>query len=430
MILVSCNIQPFNVWVDKHWEALEPLRSFLSSHGAPIWKTLAALYSVGYWGRLILEDSLQLTKEKQGDDAPLPRWIVSFEAWDAALAAENLPFSAGDLIRAWPTMLARSTDDVSSTLAILREAIPNPEDLYWVIQAAPKVLGHGAAALQHRLVRLQMVLVGELEDILVKNPKVLETRLAIILDNIRLLRESSRSITLFQAFIRARPDVLTWDSVNLKNTLKKTLGALSTIFPAEINSREVIKAKPSVLLLDGSQFGQRWASLEEIARAVPTWQDELDLILADAATGTPAEGENSVVDEVMVNLEKGAFDPLSFGLKTPTAESEPVNDESQESHGTGNLAARRAYSALAELVWSHERRHERLQYLMEELPEECANVSLLSVIVVEIERFERRFPDFQEWRTRQGLKGMKTDRQAKRQQADRNYRNEADDDKS
>lgn len=387
-----------------------PFRNFLKKHDVDEQRTIAFLHRIGYWGhRTMLH---KLPPESGG-------YVHEqvFEEWSTALASEQVPFPAEELIKQWPGMLARPASNLPSTFAILKAAIPDEDDLKFVLGKVPKALGHTPLSLQNRLLKLQLATAGELKDLLVTNPRLLELKLEDILSNVRLLRQNSRSLVIFKQLLEHRPDLMTWRPNDLERRLQGAFSALQNVLPQGLRSEEVIKAKPVLFLLKPGMLTDRWTFIQEATQLLPQWADELETVVAHAAA-MPIGGGNVLTDtargvasgEQHHHGEPGLVpeSPQDLGVKANSDNKEFVFDseseqESESLFSEEQRAGRKAYSAISEMLWTRDRRLQRLRYLAEELPEEAASMSFLSVLLVSLERFQRRFPQFWRWRRDHGL---------------------------
>ena len=343
----------------------------------------------------------------------------AFKEWSEALALEDVPISAPELIKQWPGMLSRPASNLPSTFAILKAAIPNDDDLRFVLNKVPKALGHTPLSLQNRLLKLQLATAGELKDLLVTNPRLLELKLEDILSNVRLLRQNSRSLMIFKQLLEHRPDLATWRPHDLERRLRGACTALANVVPQGLNPEEVIKAKPLLFLLKPGMLIDRWTFIQEATQRLPQWAEELQTVV-DHATAMPAGNAQGTLDPKHASAGGESAGPLvpelpqDLGIGTATS---PVNvpgneefvfdseseAESEAMFSEEQRAGRKAYSAISEMLWTRERRLQRLRYLAQELPEEAGTMSFLSVLLVSLERFQRRFPYFWRWRRDNGL---------------------------
>lgn len=408
-------MQSLEVWLEKHNEALIPFRNFLKKHDADEQRTIAFLYKIGYWGHRTM-----LHKATTPDGGYMHE--QAFKEWTEALAVEDVPISAPELIKQWPGMLARPASNLPSTFAILKAAIPNEDDLRFVLNKVPKALGHTPLSLQNRLLKLQLATAGELKDLLVTNPRLLELKLEDILSNVRLLRQNSRSLMIFKQLLEHRPDLATWRPHDLERRLRGACAALTNVLPQGINPEEVIKAKPLLFLLKPGMLTDRWTFIQEATQLLPQWAEELQTIV-DHATSMPAgntldpkvsgaggESAGPLVPESPRDLGVGTAPlPVNVPGNEEFVFDSELEGESESMFSEEQRAGRKAYSAISEMLWTRERRLQRLRYLAQELPEEAETMSFLSVLLVSLERFQRRFPYFWRWRRDNGLLEVRQD---------------------
>ena len=384
---------------------------------------------------------------KEKPEIEIPIFEVVFSRWQAALKREpSIEFRAEQLLLRWPLMLSRQPTEVGATLAVLSGALPRGTNITQMLYDVPQLIGIPPMALQHRLVSLQIATEGGLQQLLVACPRLMTFDLSSIFSNLRLIREYSRSSREFRSFLYVNPDALVRPKHFLAGAATAVLYRLRSVLqPLGIDAVQVVKAKPHLLLVRASWLPQRWDVLYEMTQSVPHWQEEMEGLIKDAAAGSTllnsssnssgsssdsaARASGSTVDKFNSEkrssvqppawVEDADLDPHSLGLnrenpkernKNSLSSSEVTDTDSATFEKEGNNddvgdadilhKAHVAFSALGEALYMRPWRIERLQYLAAEAPEEAANVSFVSVMAVNLDTFQQRFPGFDDWKNK------------------------------
>jgi hypothetical protein len=357
--------ESYESWLEENDETLEPLREFFRSHEIDDAWAIAELYKNGYWGK-----KLMTSRDQDG----IHPWENALEVWSAAFEAEKLPHSPLDVVRRWPSLLCKTPDCLPGTVAVLRAAIPEEDVLNETISQFPRVLVQSPVKLQHRVLALQMACGMELSRILPKNPQLFYRNLEAIMTNIRFLRENCWTLEHFESLIEYRPNVLSMPPEMVRRNTTSSLEAIKMILPGEADPKFVVRAKPQLILISAAHIDERWNILKSLAEQVPEWQAELDEAIQDIVEAGSAELVASADDAAPETLEDDG------GL-----------DWEKGEWGATTLGA---------ALWSHPKRYERLEFLIE-----SGNIkgtsdhvpSFVDSLTVHLHRFSHRYREFNEW---------------------------------
>ncbi|KAG7672345.1 hypothetical protein NADE_001842 [Nannochloris sp. 'desiccata'] len=441
-------------WFTKHRQDLQPFLTFLHRHGADQTRTVAELYTAGYWGRTVMlppthngKDDTSTKKAPIGlknedsdvnNNAQPQLFEKLFSEWADALEKEDVHLTAADLLQRWPRMLTRQPFKLGTTLAVLRAALPEDgsADVQDLIEKAPRILGIAPLEMQKRLLKLHLATEGEIQRMLVYNPLLLTHSLDNIFSNLRLVREHSRSAREFKSFLYTSPLAIGRPPRILQKSASIVRASLEKVLPHGVDAVEVIKAKPQLLLVKSAWLVQRWESIEDAVQLMDEWKEEFRNLVKDCAdmpssTNDSTTSFSSTLSSLFERMGDGTddipspsppewihkdMDPHSLGVHSEKSRpkmkeiwelDEDTREESADNHDTveneegATIEAvrkgRKAYSALGEALWMRPWRIQRLEYMAEQAPEEAARVSFVSAMAVTLEQFEERFPEFYDW---------------------------------
>ena len=408
-------MQTFESWLADNHEHLKPFVAFLESHGADVERTINTLYASGYWGRKVMFPARAATSEDSEDGSNpsifLP-YEVSFHDWVVTLKQEDLSLTAEDLLQRWPRMLSRQASNLSATLAVLRAALPDALEFNRVIKRVPQLVGAAPMALQHRMMKLQMALEGNLDKYIGSAPHLLTARLDDIFANIRLVREYSRSGKEFSSYLNNNAKSLTRAPIRLASSSTAVIKALKEILPPGIDAVEIVKSKPQLLLVRSSWLSKRWNVIKEYSRKHPAWDQELSQLITNASavpaseiSGGSREHHHTHHNEVSESSSTPPkwtenLEPSEFALDD--SPGDPLTDAPTKDLQLSRevFRARGAYSSVADILRIEPRRVQRLDYILEEYPEEADQLSFAATLTVALRKFQNRFPYFQEWNNR------------------------------
>ena len=379
--------ESYESWLETNDELLEPLREFFRLNEMDASWAIAELYKNGYWGKKLMTGHArrdrggqgERTNEASGEPTMLP-WEKALEVWSAAFEEERLPHSPMDIVRRWPSLLCKTPDCLPGTVAVLRAAIPDEDALNDTIAMFPRVLVQSPVKLQHRVLALQMACGMDLSRILPKNPQLFYRNLDAIMTNIRYLRDHSWTLEHFESLIEYRPNVLSMHPDMVKKNTESSLEALKMILPEGADPKVVVRAKPQLILVPAAHIDERWNILKSMTDRVPEWQAELEEAIQDvreAASGA-SEAETGKID--VTNDED--------------------NDEEMDWE-RGEWGA----TTLGAALWSHPKRYERMQYLLETGKVGSAAdgrqgekvPSFVDILTVHLHRFSHRYQSFNGW---------------------------------
>jgi hypothetical protein len=378
--------ESYETWLKNNSEALEPLREFFRLHEMDAAWAIAELYKNGYWGKKLMTGHAQGKAVRIGVGEPAVDgvstvfpWDEALNVWSAAFESEKLPHSPIDIVRRWPSLLCKTPDCLPGTVAVLRAAIPDEEALNETIAMFPRVLVQSPVKLQHRVLALQMACGMDLSRVLPKNPQLFYRNLDAIMANIRHLREHSWTLEHFESLIDYRPNILSMHPEMVKKNTQSSLEALAMILPTGADPSLVLRAKPQLILISAAHIDERWNILKSMTSQVPEWQAELDEAIQDVMdAGSAANVDRRQAPEIP-NDEGGEEDM----------------DWDQGEWGATTLGA---------ALWSHPKRYERMQYLLETSEvgtDEDARgdhvPSFVDVLTVHLHRFSHRYKGFNEW---------------------------------
>jgi hypothetical protein len=445
-------LQTLESWFTKHKQDLQPFLTFLHRQGADQTRTVAELYTAGYWGRTVMlpptnngkygkstrETPIGLENEdiEVNNNAQPQLFEKLFSEWTDALEKEDVHLTAADLLRLWPRMLTRQPFKLGTTLAVLRAALPEDgsADVQDLIKKAPRILGIAPLEMQKRLLKLHLATEGELQRMLVYDPMLLTHSLDSIFSNLRLVREHSRSAREFKSFLYTSPLAIGRPPKFLQKSASKVRESLKKVLPHSVEAVEVIKAKPQLLLVRSAWLGELWEAIEDAVQLMNEWKEELKKLVDDCA-GMPARSKDGTTTSSLSSLFERMgdgtddipslpspewiqkdMDPHSLGvhleqskpkineiweLDDDAREESTENKDTVENEDDATFEAVRkghkAYSALGEALWMRPWRIQRLEYMAEQAPEEAARVSFVSAMAVTLEQFEERFPEFHDW---------------------------------
>ena len=352
--------ESYEAWLQRNDDTLEPLREFFRLHEIDAAWAIAELYKNGYWGKKLMTGTAQ--------DGTYP-WEKALEIWSAAFEAEKLPHSPLDIVRRWPSLLCKTPDCLPGTVAVLRAAIPDEDALNETIALFPRVLVQSPVKLQHRVLALQMACGMDLSRILPKNPQLFYRNLDAIMTNIRYLREHSWTLEHFEGLIEYRPNVLSMHPDMVKKNTESSLEALKIILPEGVDPKVIVRAKPQLILIPAAHIDERWNILKSATDQVPEWRAEIDEAIQDVLE-VKGESTDGAQDEEELDWESGEWGATTIGAA----------------------------------LWSHPKRYERLQFLIEtDKVGEGDNVpSFVDILTVHLHRFAHRYRDFNDWAAAQG----------------------------
>lgn len=257
---------------------------------------------------------------------------------------------------------------------MLRAAVPCEDALNEMISMYPRVLVQSPVKLQHRVLALQMACGMDLSRILPKNPQLFYRNLDAIMTNIRYLRDHSWTLEHFENLIEYRPNILSMHPDMVKKNTESSLEALKMILPEAADPKMVVRAKPQLILISAAHIDERWNILKSMTDQVPEWQAELDEAIQD------------IVD-------------ASVGGQIPAANgAEDINDDEEMDWDSGEWGA----TTLGSSLWSHPKRYERMQYLLESGrvgggAEGGSAPSFVDILTVHLHRFQHRYNGFRDW---------------------------------
>lgn len=423
-------MQTLEYWLSRNREHLQPFLNFLARHGADAERTVTSLYKAGFWGRKVMferrsEGEEHVDVQDQTDDATqmnssIPPYEEVFNEWAEALKREDLPLTAEDMLTRWPRMLSRTPTNLSGTVAVLRAAIPDEAEFNSVMERVPYLVGTPPIALQNRLLKLQLALEGNLQKLIVSCPRLLVGSLDDIFGNLRVLREYSRSGKEFKSFLHTSADTLTRMPRKLEAASRYVIESLEETLPQGVDAKELVKAKPQLLLVKANWLSKRWNALQETSLRHSTWEKEFAGLISDASSlsaseissGGLTEVDNTLIDDIAtiststrpptaVPEWTETVEPSELGLHTPENHIFEVRNQKEQRVSREVMNARRAYSALGEALWMDPWRLQRLDYLIEEEPDQVDQVSFIATITVPLNKFKQRFPGFDDWLKRQ-----------------------------
>ena len=166
----------------------------------------------------------------------------------------------------------------------------------------------------------------------------------------------------------------------VKKNTESSLEALKMILPEGADPKVVVRAKPQLILVPAAHIDERWNILKSMTDRVPEWQAELEEAIQDvreAASGA-SEAETGKID--VTNDED--------------------NDEEMDWE-RGEWGA----TTLGAALWSHPKRYERMQYLLETGKVGSAAdgrqgekvPSFVDILTVHLHRFSHRYQSFNGW---------------------------------
>lgn len=393
---------------------------------------------------------------------------IIFDNWASLLESQNLPHTPDQLLARWPGMLAWNTTKVPNTVAMLRAIIPDDEQLHRIISAAPKILAFSPLSLQKRLLALRLASAGDLKSMIDRAPQLLSSSLHTIMTNVRFLRETANSFEEYKHVISRRPDIICFHPRQMIAISNSMIQTLQNTLPDAVDARGVVSFAPQLMFMNGKGFRERYDSLLEIIVQVPRWQSEWQEILDAAALWkqrpkTLIAANDSFMDtgsndgeigppEWLMNPALPIEDmPLGIGKKESTADviarlkslmngddilenSRATATQTGEDNGKNSSSSEDGdhsttdadnddvsgddllgdgdwgCSSLAEALWAHPARHDRLRFLINQGMDEASSVSFVDALVVDKERFQRRYPGFYRWmghRRRQQQQGQR-----------------------
>ena len=388
--------ESYESWLETNDELLEPLREFFRLHEMDASWAIAELYKNGYWGKKLMTGHAR--RERGGSpgeqtseasvQAPMFPWEKALEVWSTAFEEERLPHSPLDIVRRWPSLLCKTPDCLPGTVAVLRAAIPDEDALNDTIAMFPRVLVQSPVKLQHRVLALQMACGMDLSRILPRNPQLFYRNLDAIMTNIRYLRDHSWTLEHFESLIEYRPNVLSMHPDMVKKNTESSLEALKMILPEGADPKVVVRAKPQLILVPAAHIDERWSILKSMTDQVPEWQAELDEAIQDvreAGSASEVQSGNSDAANDQIDGEKGA----------------DVEHEEEMDWDRGEWGA----TTLGAALWSHPKRYERMQYLLESGKVGSAAFnrdgeqvpSFVDILTVHLHRFSHRYQGFNAW---------------------------------
>ncbi len=386
--------ESYESWLENNDELLEPLREFFMLHEMDASWAIAELYKNGYWGKKLMTGyarrdrggSLgEKTSEPSGQASVFP-WEKALEVWSAAFEEESLPHSPMDIMRRWPSLLCKTPDCLPGTVAVLRAAIPDEDALNDTIAMFPRVLVQSPVKLQHRVLALQMACGMDLSRILPRNPQLFYRNLDAIMTNIRYLRDHSWTLEHFESLIEYRPNVLSMHPDMVKKNTESSLEALKMILPEGADPKVVVRAKPQLILVPAAHIDERWTILKSMTDQVPEWQAELDEAIQDVREAGSGASE----------VRTGEIDAENDESNGDTGDNDEEMDWDRGEWGATTLGA---------ALWSHPKRYERMQYLLEtgkvgstaDTRDGEQVPSFVDILTVHLHRFGHRYQGFNGW---------------------------------
>lgn len=436
-------LQSYEAWLEKYEETLEPLREFFRLHDIDSEWAIAELYKNGYWGKKVMRTlppkrhGIQSSTSEDGTAETGYPWEVAIDVWSDAFLAENLPHAPLDIVRRWPSLLCKTPDCLPGTVAVLRAAIPDEESLNETISMFPRILVQSPVKLQHRLLALQMACGMDLSSILPRNPHLFYRHLDSVMSNIRCvciflpffqfissimysqtkinslilicrhLREYSWSLEHFCNLISYRPNLLTMHPDVVKRNTESSLEAVQMVLPDGADAKLVIKAKPQLILIPPSHINERWEKILSLTGEIAEWKQELQSALDDIVDGSQqlaleANKENG--EASMQNLPNHPGDS-EFGAGKDNVISASQEENMAEQDGDTNEPSWEpgewGSTTIGSAVWTHPKRHQRLEFLIEVVGKNAGDVSFVDALTVHYHRFNHRYPQFDDWVQRQ-----------------------------
>jgi hypothetical protein len=379
--------------------------------------------------------------EQQSEERELFPFEIMFSNWADVLKREDVHITAATVLSRWPEMLARPPRHTGTVLAVLRTILP--DDVQDLISKQPKILGLDPIELEGRLLKLSLVTEGELQRMIAAVPKLLTCNLEDIFGNLRLVREHSRSTREFKSFLHTSPSAFARIPKFLQKATTVTRQSLEKALPPGVDAGEMIKAKPQVMLINPKYLTMRWRAIEDAVQLIDEWKEEYSNLVQDARDMPPSKDTTSILPALFERLGDGTdsilyppppewlhkdMDPHSLGVNGSQRQSSTVREnikgiwefvdgeqekesdgeDDNNDRGNSNDAVRqgrKAYSALSEALWMRPWNIQRLIYLAEQVPEEASRVSFVSAMAVTLERFEERFPEYDDWFRMKEAKG-------------------------
>lgn len=387
-------LQSFESWLEKYDATIEPLRDFFRLHDIDSEWAIAELYKNGYWGRKLMRTVADGHAAGE-EDKPYP-WETAIETWTDAFLAEQLPHAPMDIIRKWPSLLCKTPDCLPGTVAVLRAAIPNEDDLNETIANFPRVLIQSPVKLQHRILALQMACGMELSRALTRNPQMFYRNLDSIMSNIRHLRDSSWSLEHFANLIDYRPNILTMQPEMVKRNTESSIEAIQMILGDESDAKLVVQAKPHLILLPPAQISERWDYIANAVESIPEWKQEMQDAKEDIIHGTQSRAQkraDEAKEPIKVHPSEG-----KFGVShTEDGGKAPLDDAVQNNDSDGWEPGEWGSTTIGQAIWTHPRRHQRLEFLNEVVGSSAGELSFVDALTVHYHKFNHRYPQFDPW---------------------------------
>lgn len=193
----------------------------------------------------------------------------------------------------------------------------------------------------------------------------------------------------------------------VKRNTESSLEAVQMVLPDGASAKLVIKAKPQLILIPPSHIDERWEKIVNLTGEIDEWKQELQSALDDVLNGSQhsAIEANTETGEVsMPNLPNHPGDS-DFGAskdkvirasqEANVAEQDGGQNESNWEPGEWGS------TTIGSAIWTHPKRHQRLEFLIEVVGKNAGDVSFVDALTVHYHRFNHRYPQFDDWVQRQ-----------------------------
>jgi len=193
----------------------------------------------------------------------------------------------------------------------------------------------------------------------------------------------------------------------VKRNTDSSLEAVQMILPDGANAKLVIKAKPQLILIPPSHINERWEKIVSLTRNIDEWKQELQSALDDIVSGSQLSALEAIsdTDEVSMQNLPNHPDDSNFGASKDKVISPSRGDNIAAQDGDSNEGnwepGEWGSTTIGSAVWTHPKRHQRLEFLIEVVGKNAGDVSFVDALTVHYHRFNHRYPQFDDWVQRQ-----------------------------